>query len=83
MHEPLPREFRTNDASSGVLALVWACTLAVIVAVACVGIVSIAAWLRGPAQVASPSTQTTGRTTVLAARSGASSSDLISNMPLP
>jgi hypothetical protein len=83
MHEPLPREFRTNDAPSGALALVWACALAVIVAVACVGLVSLAAWLHGPAQVAGPSTRTAGSAMVLAARSASSSSDLFSNMPQP
>lgn len=42
MHEPLPREFRTNDALTGALGLVWACALVVIVAVAVVGIALIA-----------------------------------------
>jgi hypothetical protein len=42
MHEPLPREFRTNDAQTGAPGLVWACALVVIVAVAVVGIALIA-----------------------------------------
>jgi hypothetical protein len=42
MHEPLPREFRTNAAPTGALGLVWACALVVIVAVAVVGIALIA-----------------------------------------
>ena len=42
MHEPLPREFRTNDALTGEVGLVWACALVVIVAVAVVGIALIA-----------------------------------------
>ena len=83
MHEPLPRDIRKSDVPTGALGLVWACALVVIVAVAGVGTVSIAAWLRSPAQVATPATQTTGSAILLAAGSVASSGDLFSNMPLP
>jgi hypothetical protein len=86
MHEPLPREFRINDAPIGVLGLVWACALTVMIAVACVGVASITGelYVRNRAQVAGPSTQTAGSATVLVARSGSSSNrDLFSNMPQP
>lgn len=78
MHEPLPREFRTSDAPSGALALVWACTLAVIVAVACVGVVSFASELRGAGR------QTALSQTASAACAAASSTGcLVSGMPQP
>jgi hypothetical protein len=84
MHEPLPRAFRTGDAPSAALELLRACTLAVIVAVACVGAVSIAGELRALAPAAGASTQTSGSAIALAARAAASSTDdLSSGMPQP
>ncbi len=79
MHEPLPREFRTKDAPTGALALVWACTLAVIVAVAVVGIALVASeFSRGPGR------ERSGSAVALAAYTAAPSTGyLVSGMPQP
>ena len=79
MHEPLPREFRTNDAPSRALGLVWACALVVIVAVAVVGIALIAGEL-SPV----PGRQTALSTVASAAYAATPSTGyLVSGMPQP
>jgi hypothetical protein len=80
MHEPLPWEMRLRDTPTGVLGLVWACTIVVILAVGFAGFALMAGQFsaRGAGQ------QTAGSATVLAAHSEASSTDyLASGMPQP
>jgi hypothetical protein len=79
MHEPLPREFRINDAPIGALGLVWACTLVVVLAVVFVGIALIAGEISP-----GPGRQMALSTVAPAAYSAAPSTGyLVSGMPQP
>jgi hypothetical protein len=78
MHEPLPREFRTNDAPTGALGLVWACALVVIVAVAVVGIALIAGEIS-----LGPGRQMALRIASAAYAAAPSTGYLVSGMPQP
>ena len=85
MHEPLPREFRTNAAPIGALGLVWACALVVLVAVDCVAIAAFGGGLtlRGARIAGPPTLKSSDANEAAAYITASSSSDLFSNMPQP